>query len=136
MMTLSRPAASLAKLSLDDVTSWRDAAWEARERSYHDTALSEINSLVRKYNAMAPYAVRRTTYALESELERAYRESGEDILQGIAERVNAGPNQTRGSSSDPDEDSRIGGGHADQEQWAPVRIRDVIRQWVAPLMGR
>lgn len=136
MLTLSRPAAQLPQLSLADVTSWRDSEWEARERSYHDTALSEINSLVRKYNGMAPYAVRRTSYPLEQELERAYRESGEDILQGLAERVNAGSVQTRGAASDSDEDTGVDGGRTDQEQWAPVRIRDVIREWVAPLVGR
>lgn len=136
MVTLSRPAALLPKLSVADVTSWRDAEWEARERSYHDTALAEINSMVRKYNGMAPSAVRRVAYTLEAELERAYRESGEDILQGIAERVNAGSAQMRNTPSASEDNIRIGGSHADEDQWAPVRIRDVIRQWAAPLMRR
>ncbi|KAI0692555.1 hypothetical protein BC835DRAFT_1416483 [Cytidiella melzeri] len=136
MLTLSRPAALLPQLSLAGVTSWRDPEWEARERSYHDTALSEINSLVRKYNAMAPYAVRRAVYTLESELDRAYQESGEDILQGIAERVNEQCLRTTVATADLD-DERAGGGRAEGDHdWAPVRIRDVIRQWIAPLLGR
>lgn len=136
MLTLSRPAALLPKLSLADVTVWRDSDWEARERSYHDTALSEINSLVRKYNGMAPYAVRRTPYALESELEKVYKESGEDILKGIAERVNATSTRVRGRAIELDDEERAGGNLAREQHWAPVRIRDVIRQWMAPLMGR
>lgn len=137
MLTLSRPAALLPQLSLADVTSWRDVEWEARERSYHDTAVAEINSLVRKYNGMAPYAVRRAPYALEHELDRAYQESGEGILKGIAERATAGSVAARAQCAASEEDSeRTGGSHANQDHdWAPVRIRDVIRQWVASLMG-
>lgn len=136
MLTLSRPAVLLPKLSLEDVTSWRDAEWEARERAYHDTAIGEINSLVRKYNGMAPYAVRRALYTLEDELSRAYRESGEDILRGIAERVNEQPtsNTSPATTGSEDEQSRV---HADGNSgWATVRIRDVLRQWIAPLVRR
>lgn len=85
---------------------------------------------------MAPYAVRRTPYALESELEKVYKESGEDILKGIAERVNATSTRVRGRAIELDDEERAGGNLAREQHWAPVRIRDVIRQWMAPLMGR
>lgn len=138
MLTVSRPAASLPQLALKDVTSWRDVEWEARERSYHDTALVEINSLVRKYNAMAPYAVRRTVYTREYELDKVYQDSGDDILRGIADRVNSPAVRLAGTATDQDEDvQRAGGGHAAEENGsAPLRIRDMIRQWVAPLRGK
>jgi DnaJ homolog subfamily C member 28 len=136
MLTLSQPAALLPKLSLNNVISLRDSEWESRERLYHVTALAEINSLVRKYNGMAPYTVRRGVYNLESELEKAYQESGEDILQGIAERVNSSPVRTLGNALEADSDDwKAGGGHAVGEE-APTRIRDLIRQWVTSLGRR
>lgn len=135
MLTLSRPAALLPKLSLADATSWRDTEWEAREKSYHDTALAEINSLVRKYNGMAPYAVRRAPYSLEAELSKVYQESGEDILRGLAERVNGSSGSTTRPSADLD-DEKTGAEGMAADELAPVRIRDVIRQWVASVKGK
>ncbi|KAI0796255.1 hypothetical protein BC629DRAFT_1698197 [Irpex lacteus] len=135
MLMLSRPAALLPKLSLADATSWRDTEWEAREKSYHDTALAEINSLVRKYNGMAPYAVRRAPYSLEAELSKVYQESGEDILRGLAERVNGSSGSTTRPSADLD-DEKTGAEGMAADGLAPVRIRDVIRQWVASVKGR
>ncbi|KAI0089221.1 hypothetical protein BDY19DRAFT_1041588 [Irpex rosettiformis] len=135
MLTLSRSAALLPKLSLAEVTSWRDTEWEAREKSYHDTALAEINSLVRKYNGLAPYPVRRIAYSLEVELSKVYQESGEDILLGIAERANSSSYPTTGPIADSD-DERVGSGGAATDGLAPVRIRDVIRQWITSVKGK
>ena len=133
MLTASRPAALLSRLSLDDIAAWRDAEWETRERAYHDTALDEINALVRKYNGLAPYSVRRAYYGLDAELERAYKESGEDILAGIAERTRA---QSRpiGMMGVAEEDDNIAGRGGDE---MPVlRLRDLVRQWFARAVGR
>ncbi|PSR76949.1 hypothetical protein PHLCEN_2v8121 [Hermanssonia centrifuga] len=135
MLTLSRPAALLPKLTLEDVMSLRDPEWEIRERAYHDIALEEVNSLVRKHNGLAPYAVRRPHYMLSVELEKVYRESGEDILKGIAERVNprAGSlGREQGLNWDEEETSAVGG----STSLAPLRIRDVVRQWIGKLVGR
>ncbi len=135
MLTLSRPAALLPKLTLEDVMSLRDPEWETRERAYHDIALEEVNSLVRKHNGLAPYAVRRPHYTLSVELEKVYRESGEDILKGIAERVNprAGSlGREQGLNWDEEETSAVGG----STSLAPLRIRDVVRQWIGKLVGR
>ncbi|KAI0306891.1 hypothetical protein B0F90DRAFT_1807630 [Multifurca ochricompacta] len=52
----------------------RQSEWEAREKTYHDSGLADENSLVRKYNGLAPYAVRRAYYLRDVELERAYKE--------------------------------------------------------------
>ena len=134
MMTLSQPAALLPRLTTSDVIAMRDAEWEARERAYHDTALEEVNSLVRKYNGLAPYAVRRPYYMLNVELERAYRDSADDILRGIAERVSAQSSSlAKSQAAEEDERNRVVEGG---EQWTPLRIRDVIREWVAKLVGR
>ncbi|KAG2152527.1 hypothetical protein BD769DRAFT_1624085 [Suillus cothurnatus] len=85
-LTMLQPAAALPSLSLGSVTSLRDREWEERECSYHDTAVAELNSLVRKYNALAPYSVRRPYHSREAELAKAYQDCGDDILRGISER--------------------------------------------------
>ncbi|KAF8592294.1 hypothetical protein K439DRAFT_1324957 [Ramaria rubella] len=68
----------------------RDTAWETREKAYHEAALGEINALVRKYNGVAPYVVRRTYLTREAELERMYEACGEDILVEVRRRIEAG----------------------------------------------
>jgi hypothetical protein len=93
MITLSqRPP---RELSLADVRALRDGEWERRERAYHESALAEVNALVRKYNALAPYAVRRAYYVRDVELGRAYEESGEEILRELGGRQ--GRRSLRGS---------------------------------------
>ncbi|KAI0065799.1 hypothetical protein BV25DRAFT_1821485 [Artomyces pyxidatus] len=125
MLTASQPAALLPALSLRDVAALRDAEWEARERAYHDSALAEINSLVRKYNALAPYAVRRPYYVREAELGKAYEQSGEDILAGIGQRTQGASIRASRAISDEDEGGMGAGGHAIQS----LRVRDVVRSW-------
>ena len=61
----------------------RDREWEERERSYHDIAIAELNSLVRKHNALAPYAVRRPYYTRDTELAKAYENCAEEIVRGV-----------------------------------------------------
>ncbi|KAI9508152.1 hypothetical protein F5148DRAFT_1199210 [Russula earlei] len=84
MLTLS--GRSPHGMSLADARALRDREWEARERAYHESALRELNSLVRKYNALAPYAVRRAYHVRDAELGRAYEEGGEDVLRDIEGR--------------------------------------------------
>lgn len=82
MLTIPQPAPFLAPLSLSTVTSLRDREWEERERTYYDTAIAELNSLVRKYNAIAPYAVGPSTvlctaYRARSGLSQILRDSSQ-----------------------------------------------------------
>ena len=65
----------------------RDPEWEERERSYHEGALDEVNSLVRKHNAMAPYIARRALYTLSIELKRTYKESAKEIHQELVAKL-------------------------------------------------
>ncbi|KAH9062251.1 hypothetical protein EDB87DRAFT_330067 [Lactarius vividus] len=83
MLTHSR----LSSPSSADVRALRDGEWETRERAYHDSALAEVNSLVRKYNALAPYAVRKAYYVREVELANMYDQSAEEILGEIERRL-------------------------------------------------
>ena len=132
MLTLTRSQFSLygPSPSLADVRSLRDAEWETRERAYHDSALAEVNSLVRKYNALAPYAVRRVYYVREVELTKIYHESGEEILQEIEGRLRG--SGARGKSnewpSEDDEELHMGASTAGKVR--VIRLRDLFWQWI------
>ena len=81
----------------------RDPEWEKRERSYHEAALDEINSLVRKHNAMAPYIARRALHTLDIELERTYKESAKEIHQEVVAKLNGKGGETMPGSGRDDE---------------------------------
>ena len=131
MLTLRRHHSRLASLTLSDACMLRDSEWEARERSYHDTALEEVNTLVRRYNGVAPYPVRRTYHDRQTELERAYKESGEDILRGVQERLKAGRLEEGGFGDYGDGDGGGGKGMtgSSSDSWqGRLVIWDVIRR--------
>ncbi|KAH9071613.1 hypothetical protein EDB83DRAFT_260474, partial [Lactarius deliciosus] len=118
--------------SLADLRALRDEEWETREKVYHDSALVEVNSLVRKYNALAPYAVRRAYYVREVELANIYDQSAEEILREI-ERRSRGSRMRAESETTP-------GGDGEEEKLlmrAPVtgdvrvlKLRDLLWQWI------
>lgn len=132
-LTMSQPAALLPRLSLRDVTSVRDPEWENRERAYHDTAIEELNSLVRKYNGLAPYSVRRPYYIRSVEIQKVYTESGEDILRGIVERMKEPTRLQTGSESPPHHACADG---TAVDDGPPLGVLDILRQWFAKLTGR
>ncbi|KAG2369750.1 hypothetical protein BDR07DRAFT_1267006 [Suillus spraguei] len=131
-LTMLQPAAMLPSLSLGKATSLRDREWEERERSYHDTAVAELNSLVRKYNALAPYSVRRPYHSREAELAKAYQDCGDDILRGISER--RGDIHGRSGTSPPSQvESSV---DVDASAAYPLRFRDIVRRWFMKLRDR
>lgn len=73
----------VSRFSASYLSSLRDQEWEEKEASYHEHAIKEINSIIRKYNAIAPYAVRRGLCTRKGELERCYSSSGEKIWQEL-----------------------------------------------------
>ena len=136
MLTLSNPGPLLPRVTMHHVLAHRDAEWEQRERAYHDTALEELNSLVRKYNGLEPYAVRRPYYMLAAELDKAYKDCAEDILRGITERANGQSAKPPAAGPDTGEDEERVRVTTDGEELAPLRVRDILRRWVARLLGR
>ncbi|KAI0371625.1 hypothetical protein BV20DRAFT_941826 [Pilatotrama ljubarskyi] len=135
MITASNPVELLPRFTLDEVIAMRDPEWEARERSYHDTALEELNSLVRKYNGLAPYAVRRPYYMRNAELERVYREAAEDILAGLQERAKGiRPRRPAYAMTDDEDGGGPAGGSA--MDWGGFKFRDMFRDLVAAFRGR
>lgn len=130
MLTAENPIELLHRITLQEVIRLRDAEWENRERAYHETALEEVNSLVRKYNGLAPYAVRRPYYLRQVELDRVYEECAERIHSNIMSRMTGrvGP----GYSGTKGEDD----GAVVDDQPRPWSLGDVIRTWLAKLMNR
>jgi len=126
MLTLSgRP---LRGLSLADLRALRDREWEAREGAYHESALAEVNALVRKYNALAPYVVRKAYYVRDVELDRAYEESAEDTIRELGERSrgSGAGNPDEGVARDEEDGLAIMG---IQSQGNILRLRDLFWQW-------
>ncbi|KAI0072995.1 hypothetical protein K474DRAFT_1604113 [Panus rudis PR-1116 ss-1] len=134
MLTATHPPSLLPTLTLSQITSLRDAEWEARERSYYDTAVEELNSLVRKYNGLAPYAVRRPYYSRAVEVERVYRDSAADILEALKERARNPPSSNLSGKPGYDGEGKSGdsGTSAGDERAFP-RLRDMLREWMAGL---
>ncbi|KAI5116046.1 hypothetical protein M0805_009360 [Coniferiporia weirii] len=143
MLTLRRAPESLRALTAADVQALRDAEWEARERGYQDAALAEVNELVRRYNGVAPYAVRRAPHTRDVELARVYRDSAEGILGGVRERLRDGGRAASGAGLDLDlnrsaEGRRGGKGGAfvgpsstGPEDAGGLGLWDVVRGWFA-----
>lgn len=123
MLPLHNTPAALERFTVDDIRAHRDAEWLAREASYHNVAIDELNSLVRKYNGVAPAVVRRPYYVLSSELERAYNDAAEEILDTLAAHTNptAGPLRGRGLLSDQES---VGGGGGEH-----IGFWDVVVGW-------
>ncbi|TFK92871.1 hypothetical protein K466DRAFT_581551 [Polyporus arcularius HHB13444] len=134
-LTAMHPASLLPKLSLADVTSMRDPDWENKERAYHEKAVEELNSLVRKYNGLAPYAVRRAYYMRAAELDKMYKEAGEEILRGLEERARAGYGATRRSTGSWEEETGGVEGQGGASRGA-FGLRGMFRELLAAIRGR
>jgi DnaJ homolog subfamily C member 28 len=119
---------------LRDIRAFRDPGWEQRERSYHEVALKEVNSLVRKYNGAAPYTVRRPFYARNIEMERVYEACAEDIWRELAERARGSTLPCDMPSGEAMENAGI---DADAGQVGEVwSVGDHLRKWVESVVSR
>lgn len=112
IVTTATPPLPLNRLTVDYITNLRDPEWEEQERSYHETALSEVNSLVRKHNAMAPYIARRALYTRRAELDRMYNESAKEVHEELLAKLRSGKGDepTFGSARNNDDGSVVARG--------------------------
>ncbi|KAF8076826.1 hypothetical protein FPV67DRAFT_1618780 [Lyophyllum atratum] len=135
MLTLSTPPALYHTFTLPYIRAFRDQEWEQRERSYHLFALEKLNALVRKYNGLAPYAVRRPYYIHDVEMEKLFEDAAEDIFHQLAERAQAtGSKAEISTSSNTASSSGMGSGARTLSQtW---RLRDLFRAWWKALFAR
>ncbi|KAJ3743525.1 hypothetical protein DFH05DRAFT_1496389 [Lentinula detonsa] len=136
-LTALHPPAILATwLTLQDIKAHRDPEWEETERVYHDVAVEEINALVRKYNGVAPYAVRRAYYMRSVEIGRLYEECAEDVLKGLKERVR-GSSSTGNTRKVPEAGERLSEFVEGQQlDKGFVSFRDLLLGWTDRLLVR
>jgi hypothetical protein len=138
LLTMSNPPELLHKVTPGQVKALRDPDWVKKELSYHETAVAELNSVVRKYNGLAPYHFRRSYYSREVEIDRMYETSVEDIMRELRERLRDSSSvghvgtfgdagNTSGSwahtGSAPSTDT------VEDIPPAKWRLRDLIRKW-------
>ncbi|KAG8741346.1 hypothetical protein FRC10_002963 [Ceratobasidium sp. 414] len=105
MLPLSYPIPTLESLTPEAAARLRDSEWERQEEKFHNAAIREANDAIRRYNTVAPYAVRRHLLAREAEMARCYAHAGDRIVAGIQEQLAGGkhvqPSQDGSTQSDP-----------------------------------
>jgi hypothetical protein len=88
--------------------------------------LTDLNNLVRKYNALAPYIVLRLYYTRQMELEKMFQDSAEDVFKTLVEKINAHPgSETQRATPD------LSDVHLDQpfSPDRPFSIFEAVRRW-------
>ncbi|KAK0491555.1 hypothetical protein IW261DRAFT_1438315 [Armillaria novae-zelandiae] len=130
-LTTNHPAQFLAQFNLNDVKRHRDPDWEMRERTYHDTAVEGVNALVRKYNGLAPYSVRRPYYNRSVEIGMLYEDCAGEIMKQLAERVES----VQGGGT-PGYHSEVESHHEAGEVVKIISLKDLFLAWWYRLVGK
>lgn len=84
------PSTSPAVTSEPEITlsnPFRDPAWEATERSYMELAISNMNTLTRAYNLMAPELAKKPYFSLERELKACFSDVAPLLANEIRDRA-------------------------------------------------
>lgn len=68
---------------------FRDPDWEAAEKAYMDLAISNLNSITRSYNLMAPELAKKPYFSLQRELDNCFAEVAPLIADEIKQRAAA-----------------------------------------------
>ena len=66
---------------------FRDPAWEATERAFHQLSIKSLNSQTRSYNLMAPRTAQRPCYSLQRELKSCYADVAPLVGEEICARA-------------------------------------------------
>ncbi|KAK4502798.1 hypothetical protein PRZ48_006224 [Zasmidium cellare] len=69
------------------VPPFRDPQWEETERSYHELAIKNLNSITRSYNLMAPDLAKKPYYSLDRELRSCFADVAPEVAHAIRERA-------------------------------------------------
>jgi hypothetical protein len=81
------PTEKEEKNTLPTLAPFRDPAWEQLERSYHKTAIDNLNSLNRSYNLMAPAIAQKPYFNLDRELKACFADVAPQVADAIKERA-------------------------------------------------
>jgi hypothetical protein len=68
-------------------TPFRIPSWEAAENSYLQLAITNLNSLTRSYNLMAPDLAKKPYFSLERELRSCYSDVAPQLAEAIKDRA-------------------------------------------------
>lgn len=69
------------------VAPFRDQDWEDTERSYHNAAIKDLNSLTRSYNLMAPNLAKKPYFYLDRELKACFADVAPQLAAAIREKA-------------------------------------------------
>jgi DnaJ homolog subfamily C member 28 len=125
----------LDRLTLADVQRYRDAMWLEKERAYHTRAVDELNALVRKYNGLAPYAVRRAYHTREAEVASLYDECASDIFKLVSEQKTRSYLEDRGAGGGSGSGGSSGGGQLGK-MGGNVVVSSAFFEWLRLLFRR
>ncbi|GAA6060294.1 hypothetical protein JCM10212_002935 [Sporobolomyces blumeae] len=123
---------------------WRDPEWEHKEKRYHETAIQDINDLMRKYNVIAPYHVRRPLITLPAELARVVRLSAPTIASELSRRLSLGLHTTPSTvpldEDELDEEGRVRSLTADEMGGERKAVKEsmwkAFRRVVVEVLGK
>ena len=74
---------------LPSVPPFRDPSWQSLEHAYHTLAISNLNSLARSYNLMAPDLAKKPYFSLPRELASCFADIAPQLPNEIRERARA-----------------------------------------------
>ncbi|EAU82674.2 hypothetical protein CC1G_08831 [Coprinopsis cinerea okayama7 len=136
-ITSTNPAPMLLNLTLADIQRFRSDSWlHPAELRYLQAAVKDVNDVVRRYNGVAPYIVRRGVMILENEVGRVYDDCAEDILRGIKETVTGGRSLRTGSVGYSDGGGGGGGGgvpSSEGDVWVGLGLGQMVKAMVKRL---
>lgn len=72
---------------LATIPPFRDPDWERTERSYHQTAINNLNNITRSYNLMAPALAQKPYFNLDREIKSCFADVAPQIADAIKERA-------------------------------------------------
>lgn len=134
MLTASKSPSTLLSLTADECRNLRDAEWEKRESGYHDIAISELNAIVKRYNGVAPFPVRKTYFNRAAELQKVYEDGAEEILKGVRRRVADGSVGGGPYTTSVGYDEEGEGGQSKGESTVilgePSGLWDIVKSWI------
>ncbi|OTA99241.1 hypothetical protein M426DRAFT_47296, partial [Hypoxylon sp. CI-4A] len=92
---------------------FRDPDWLATEKTYMDLSISNLNTLTRSYNLMAPELAKKPYFSLERELNNCYADVAPQLADIIKDRASrpSKPLNAMGQTSNTILDRFGAGGH-------------------------
>ncbi|KAI9700071.1 MAG: hypothetical protein M1836_002605 [Candelina mexicana] len=85
----SESLSKIPQLHPQALCPFRDADWEATERSYQTLAITDLNNLTRSYNLMAPDLAKKPYFSLDRELRACFADVASQLADSIKERARA-----------------------------------------------